>query len=162
MHSFFVFLTLTAMIVVFGGILLSKVADKKTLGRLKLYSAVTFIFVLVLMFTGIIPDMVGYANGFTYTTINQYANTTVSVSNAQVGNFTGPYLFDMMEHVTQIGPALAAVVMGLIWYLGPQVITQPQIRRGVLVLLGLGWVWLIALGAIGIILTKTITLPPWM
>ena len=150
------------MTIVFGVFIIAKEANESTVKRLKIFSILTFVCVMVLMITGVIPDMVGYANGFSWATATQYANTTVSVSGTQVGNFTGPYLFDMMEHVTQIGPALAAVVAGLILYLGPLAISQTQYRRGIIVLLILGWVWLLALGAIGIILTKTVTLPPWM
>lgn len=163
LHSFLVFLVLTVLMAVFGGILISKQADKKTVGWLKILSVVAVFLVVLLIVTGIVPDM-AYTSGanLTYTSTSQYSNITQNVTDAQLGNFTAPLVFDFMEHVTLLGAGLAGVVAMLIWALGPLVITNSTVKKGVLLLLAVGWIWLIILGALGIILTKTMTLPPFI
>lgn len=162
LHSLLVFLTLTVLMTVFGGILMSRQADKKTIGWLKILSVVEVVLVVLLVVTGIVPDM-AFSSGanLTYTSNTQYSNITQNVTDAQLANFTAPLIFDFMEHVTLLGPGLAGVVAMLIWALGPLVITNSTIKRGVLLLLVVGLIWLLVLGAMGVILTKTMTLPPF-
>lgn len=76
-----------------------------------------FIMSVALNVTGIIPDIpmsAGAALSGTYST--SFGNYTASVSDAALANFTGPLLFDMMEHVSLLGPAVAAVLTGLVYH----------------------------------------------
>jgi hypothetical protein len=65
----------------------------------------------------------------------------------------------MMEHVSLIVPGLAAVILFLIWYYGPRVMTQPVIRNSTLSLMVLTGGWMMVLGMIGIYITKVLTFP---
>ncbi len=72
------------------------------------------------------------------------------MTDTSLGNFTGPLLFDMMEHVSLIVPGLAAVILFLIRHYGPRVMTQPVIRNSTLGLMALAGGWMMVLGMIGI------------
>jgi hypothetical protein len=75
------------------------------------------------------------------------------------GNFTGPLLFDMMEHVSLIVPGLAAVIGFLIWHYGRDAMTMPAIRRSVQSLMLVMAGWTLVLGMIGVYITKVLTFP---
>lgn len=77
-----------------------------------------------------------------------------------LGNFTGPLLFDMMEHVSLVVPGLAAVAGVLIFTAGERVITVPAIRASVLWLMSITGIWTLIIGAIGVYITKVLTYPP--
>jgi hypothetical protein len=114
--------------------------------------------VVILIITGIIPDMnFGFGQTFTYSASNDFGNFTSNVSDASLSNFTGPLLFDIMEHITLIGPAIAAVVTLLIWHYDELVITDPKIKRSVLALMLTGAAWLFVLIWIGMYITKILT-----
>jgi len=85
------------------------------------------------MISGIIPN-IGFGTGASCAgvTHNAYGRFSSHVSDASLGNFTGPLLFDMMEHVNLVVPGLAAVAGVLIFAYGEKVITVPAIRRSVL------------------------------
>lgn len=96
----------------------------------------------------------------TYSTA--FGNYTASVSDAALGNFTGPLLFDMMEHVSLLGPAIAGVITGLIWYYKEKVLSDPEVKRSVLILLTIAIAWMLILATMGVIMVKTLTYPPGM
>lgn len=90
---------------------------------------------------------------------NDFGTFVTKVTDTTLGNFTGPLLFDMMEHVSLIVPGLAAVIGFLILYLGRRVMTEPAIRGSVLSLMLVAGAWTFVLGAIGVYITKVLTFP---
>ena len=160
LHGLLMFLILIFAAFLFGALFFSKEADERLVRRLKISSAVTFVLLMLLMITGMIPD-VNFAFGatFTHSTVNDFGTFAAKVTDASLGNFTGPLLFDMMEHVTLIVPGLSAVVGFLIFYYGAQVITVPAIKRSVLSLMIVAGLWTLVLGAIGVYITKVLTFP---
>jgi hypothetical protein len=160
LHGLLMFVILVFAAFLFGAIFFSKEPDALMVRRLKVSAIVTFGALLALMVTGMIPDT-GFASGsqFSGTIHNSYGTFANHVSDNGVGNFTGPLLFDMMEHVSLIVPGLAAVAGALIIHHGERVVTVPVIRRSVLTLMALTGVWTLVIGAIGVYLTKVLTFP---
>lgn len=160
MHGLLMFLILTFGAFVFGAVYFSKDPDAATVRRLKISSLVTFVALILLMITGIVPDA-GFGSGatFSYATHNALGAFTSHVTDTSLGNFTGPLLFDMMEHSSQIVPGLALVILLLIYHYGARVVTVPAIRRSVESLMVLAGIWTLALGAIGVYITKVLTYP---
>ena len=160
LHGLLMFLILIFAAFLFGAIFFAKEPDARLVRRLKISSAVTFVLLMVLMITGMIPD-INFAAGatFTHSTVNDFGTFKAVVSDTSLGNFTGPLLFDMMEHVSLIIPGLSAVVGFLIFYYGGRVITTPTIRRSVLSLMVLTGIWTLVIGAIGVYITKVLTFP---
>jgi hypothetical protein len=87
-------------------------------------------------------------------------NFTQSISDSSAAAFTGPLLFDMMEHVSFVGLALTGVITYLIWNFGVLVITDRRVKWSVLSIILVTMAWLLVLGVIGTIMTKTLTFPP--
>ena len=83
--------------------------------RLQLSAAVTVAGLFALCITGIIPDA-SFDSGarFSGRFVNDYGTFINHVSDANLGNLTGPFLFDMMEHVSLIVPGLALMILVLI------------------------------------------------
>lgn len=76
----------------------------------------TFTGLLLLMVSGIVPD-IGFGSGAAFSTSTQNGCTfTSQVSDDSLADFTGPLLFDIMEHVSLIVPGQAAVIGFLIWH----------------------------------------------
>jgi hypothetical protein len=146
---------------IFGAIYFTKTPDRKFMKRLKISGLVTFLLVFALMISGILPD-VNFGSGATLTASygNNYGNFTQSISDASVGAFTGPLLFDMMEHISFVGLALTAVITYLLWTFDELVITDKLVRRSMLSLIIVTGAWLIVLGVVGTLMTKTLTFPP--
>jgi hypothetical protein len=145
---------------VFGAIYLTTTPDERLIRRLKSLSLLSFILAVVLLITGILPDInFGFGASFSYSVANDFGNFTANVSDTSLAALTGPLLFDMMEHVTLIGPAIAGVVTLLIWHYGEFVVTDPKIKRSVLILMLTGAAWLFVLIWIGMYLTKILTFP---
>jgi hypothetical protein len=145
---------------IFGAIYFKRIESEIYIRRLKISSLVTFLLVLGLMISGILPD-VNFGSGLlsaTYT--NSYGNFTQSVNDTTVGAFTGPLLFDMMEHVSFVGLALTGVVTYLIWDYGELVVTDKRVKWSTLSIILVIVAWLLVLGVIGTIMTKTLTFPP--
>jgi hypothetical protein len=146
---------------IFGAIYFTKTPDKVFITRLRISAVVTFLLVLALMVSGILPD-VNFGSGATFTAAyaNDYGNFTQTVSDVSAGSFTGPLLFDMMEHISFVGLALTGVVTYLIWEFGELVITDGRVRWSMLSLILVTVAWLIVLGVVGTLMTKTLTFPP--
>lgn len=157
-HGLLMFLILIFGAFLFGAIFFSKDLDEKTVRRLKISGAGTFVALLLLMISGFIPDA-GFGSGATFsgTATDSIGTVTGNISDAGLGNFTGPLLFDMMEHVSLIIPGLAAVVGVLIFHHGAKVITVPTIRRTVLTLMTVAGIWILVIGGIGVYITKILT-----
>ncbi len=145
---------------VFGAIYFTKEPNKTFMTRLKVSSLVTFFLVVGLLVSGVLPD-VNFGSGvLTASYTNEYGNFTQTINDASAANFTGPLLFDMMEHVSFIGGVLTGVITLLVWDYGELVITEPKAKWSVLSLIFVTVAWLLVLGVIGTILTKTLTFPP--
>lgn len=162
MHGLLMFLIMTFGAFVFGAVYFGKDPDANMVRRLKISSVVTFVALLLLMITGIVPDA-GFGSGatFSYVTHNAFGSFTSHVTDTTLGNFTGPLLFDMMEHTSQIVPGLSLVILFLIYIYGDRVITVPTIRRSVESLMVLAGAWTLVIGAIGVYITKALTYPIW-
>jgi hypothetical protein len=143
------FIILVFAAFLFGAIFFTKTPDARTVRRLKISAGVTF-GALLLMISGIIPDIgFGYPNTFSGVTRNASGTITSHVTAPRLGNFTGPLLFDMMEHVSLIVPGLAAVAGVLIFTAGERVITVPAFRASVLWIMSLTGIWVLIIGVIG-------------
>lgn len=160
MHGALMILTLAFAAFLFGAILVTKDPSAQFVKWLKVGGVLSFLAIVGLMITGIVPDT-AFAAGATFsgTVTNDFGTATRTVTDAQLGNFTGPLLFDMMEHVTLVVPGLAAVIAFLIWNQGRKVITEPQIKGAVISLMAVNGFWIFALGAIGVYITKVLTFP---
>ncbi len=140
-----------------------KTADPQVVQLITLSSFILFLMVVAVNITGVIADVplsAGAAVSGNWT--NAYGSFNANVTDTAVGNFTGPLFFDMMEHVSLIGPGLAGVITVLIWYYKEEVLTVPEVKRSVLILLTVAIAWVLILATIGVILTKTLTYPPGM
>jgi hypothetical protein len=146
---------------VFGGIYFTKEPSKAFVTRLKFSALFTFLLTLGLMISGILPD-VNFGSGALLSASygNDYGNFTQSITDASVGSFTGPLLFDMMEHISFVGLALTGVITYLIWSFGELVVTDKRVKWSVLSLILVTVAWLLVLGVVGTIMTKTLTFPP--
>ncbi len=146
---------------IFGAIYFTKEPTKTFMTRLKVSSLITFLLVVGLLVSGVLPD-VNFGSGSllsaSYT--NDYGNFTQTISDATAANFTGPLLFDVMEHVSFIGGVLSGVITFLIWDFGELVVTETKAKWSVLSLIFVTVAWLLVLGVIGTIMTKTLTFPP--
>ncbi len=160
LHGLLMFLILIFSAFLFGAIFFAKDPDERLVRRLKISAVAAFVLLMLLMITGMIPD-INFAAGatFTHTTTNDFGMFTSQVTDASLSNFTGPLLFDMMEHVTLVVPGLSAVVGFLIFYYGSQVITVPAIKRSVLSLMIVAGLWTLIHGGIGVYITKVLTFP---
>jgi hypothetical protein len=160
LHGLLMFIILVFSAFLFGAIFFTRTPDPRTVRRLKISAAVTFAALLLLMISGIIPD-IGFGNvtSFAGTTSNAYGTFHSSVTATGLGNFTGPLLFDMMEHVSLVVPGLAAVAGVLIFTAGDRVITVPAIRTSVLWLMSITGIWSLIIGAIGAMVTSTTASP---
>jgi hypothetical protein len=147
----------------FGAIYFKRFESEVYMTRLKISSLVTFLMVLGLMISGILPD-INFGSGAVLSAsyVNDYGNFTQTISDASVGAFTGPLLFDMMEHISFVGLALTGVVTYLIWTYGSLVITDRRVKWSILSLILVTVAWLLVLGVVGTIMTKTLTFPPGM
>lgn len=140
-----------------------KTPDPQVVQLILLSSFILFLMTVAINITGFVADVpmsAGAAVSGNWT--NPFGSYSANISDAGVGNFTGPLFFDMMEHVSLIGPGLAGVLTVLIWYYKEQVLTVPEVKRNVLILLTVGIAWMLILATIGVILTKTLTYPPGM
>jgi hypothetical protein len=160
LHGVLMFVTLIFSAFLFGAIFFVHDPSAVMVRRLKISSVIAFLGLLGLMITGIIPDIsFGSGSTFSGTVTNDFGTFVNKVSDTSLGNFTGPLLFDMMEHVSLIVPGLAAVIGFLILYLGRRVMTEPAIKASVLSLMFVAGVWTFVLGAIGVYITKVLTFP---
>ena len=160
LHLFIAFLLVGSSMMVLGGIYLSSRADERIVRLLKRLSLLSLVLVVVLLITGILPDIYfGLGDTFSFTATNDFGNFSATVSDQGLSLFTGPLLFDIMEHITLIGPAITSVVALLIWHYGSLVVTDPRIKRSVLILGLTGISWLFVLMWIGMYLSRILTFP---
>jgi len=165
LHRFVMILILMFAAFLFGAILFTRDPDEKMVRRLKISSIVTFVGVLLLMLTGLIPDLsFGTTSLFNGTTAGgdpnfTFGTITRSITDADLGGFTGPMLFDMMEHASFVVVGLAAMIGFLVFHYGKQVITSPNVRFSVLSLMLVTAFWIATLGGIGGYLVSVLSFP---
>lgn len=160
LHGLFFILIVGFGSYVFGAIYFKRIESDVYVTRLKISALATFLAVFGLTITGILPDVNFASNFLSASYSNDYGNFTQNVGAITVGNFTGPLLFDMMEHISFVGLALTGVVTYLIWNFGKLVITDRRVKWSVLSLMLVTIAWLLVLGVVGTIMTKTLTFPP--
>ena len=159
LHGLLMFLILVFAAFLFGAIYFTKDPDARTVRLLKISAVGTFVALLALMITGMIPDTGWAGSQLSATAHNAYGTFSSNVTDDGAGNFAGPLLFDIMEHVSLIVPGLAAVAGALILGYGERVITVPAIRRSVLSIMAVTGLWTLVVGAIGVYITKVLTFP---
>jgi hypothetical protein len=148
----------------FASIFFNKQADDRLVSRLKWTSAIAFVLLLLTMLTGILPDL-NFASGaafsgtFTGTGLYDFGTTTRQISDAQLGNLTGPLLFDMMEHVALMVPGLAALAGFLIFYYGGRAVTNKTVKFSILSIMSVTAIWVLTIGGIGGYLVAVLTFP---
>jgi len=159
-HGMIMLVILICLAFLFGAIWFSKQADEQLVLGLKLASMATFIALVLLMITGLVPD-IGFGKGasFSGTFYNDFGTFQSAVTDDNLGAFTGPLLFDMMEHVSFIVPGLAALLCFLIWHYDKRVVEDRAVRSAVLSLLVLTVGWVLAIGNLGLYVTKVLTFP---
>jgi hypothetical protein len=143
-----------------GALLFTREPTAKDVARLKMVSWLTFLFVICLLIFGVLPDInfgSGAALSASYGT--SYGNFTQQVTDASVGNFTGPLYFDMIEHVSFIGIGLAGAALALIWSMGSLVFTVRKLKWSILSILIIAVVWIFVLALMGITMTHTLAFP---
>jgi tetrahydromethanopterin S-methyltransferase subunit E len=143
-----------------GAIWFSRQADDRLVRGLKTASMATLVAFVLLTITGLVPD-VAFEGGATFsgTFHNDFGTVQSTVSDDNVGAFTGPLLFDVMEHITLVVPGLALLICFLVWHFGKRVVEDQVVRRSVLSLLFLTGFWVLALGSVGVYITKILTYP---
>ena len=148
-HGFLMSVVLIGLAFLFGAIAFSRQADDRLVRGLKAASMATFIALLLLMITGIVPD-IGFEKGasFSGTVHNDFGTFQSTVTDDNLGAFTGPLLFDIMEHISLIVPGLAALFCFLIWHYG---------KRVSIMTLTMAWVFVI--GHLGFYVSKVLSYP---
>jgi hypothetical protein len=159
-HGMLMVIVIASLAFVAGALWFAQKADRRLLRGLAVASAFTFLAVVGLTLTGLVPD-VAFEKGdmFSGTVQNPFGTFQATVTDENVGAFTAPLLFDMMEHVSLVVPGLALLLWFWIRHHGPRVVEDPLVRRTALVLVGANAFWLFVLGGIGVYMTKVLTFP---
>lgn len=144
----------------FGAVWFSRQADAKLVRCLKATSVISFLALVLLMITGLVPDIF-FGNGalFSGSFRNDFGSVQSAVTDDNLGAFTGPLLFDLMEHASFIVPGLAALLCFLVWHYGGKVVENRAVRGAVLSLVVLTVVWVLVIGNLGLYVTKVLTFP---
>ncbi len=158
-HGLMMFLLLIFSAFLFGAVFFTKEADERVLRGLKISAVGAFLLLIILMISGIVPDVNFSADALSHTTTNDFGAFSAQVTDDNVGNFAGPLLFDMMEHTSLIVPGLAAVIGFLIFHYGTRVMADARVKRTVLSLMAVTGAWTLVLGGIGVYITKVLTFP---
>ncbi len=139
---------------------LPRAASPHLVRGLKIFSLFLFLVIVIVSVLGVIPDIPFDSSHVGGTWTGQYGSVTANVSDSDVGNLTGPLLFDMMEHTSLILPPIWGLAAVLVWHYGPLTVADPKVKRAVLALLVLGIVWTLVLAIMGVVMVKTLTFPP--
>jgi hypothetical protein len=160
LHGLLMVVVVICLAFLAGAIWFSRQADERLVRGLKTASMATVVAFVLLTITGLVPD-VTFDKGTTFsgTFHNEFGTVQSTVSDDNVGAFTGPLLFDIMEHVTLAVPGLALLLCFLVWHFGRRTVEDPVVRRSVLSLLFLTGFWVLALGSVGVYITKILTYP---
>ncbi len=159
-HGLLMVIVVMCLAFLVGAIWFSRQADERLVRGLKAASMVTLVAFVLLTITGLVPD-IGFEKGTTFSGAfhNDFGTFQSTVSDENLGAFTGPLLFDIMEHISLIVPGLALLVCFLIWHHGRRTVEDQLVRRSVLSLLVLTGFWALAIGSVGVYITKVLTYP---
>lgn len=159
-HGLLMTLTLMALAFLCGALWFVRQADARAVRGLRAISLVAFVALALLMFTGLVPD-VRFEKGaeFSGTVHNEFGTFTSAVTDDNVAALTGPLLFDMMEHVSFVLPVLAALIAFLVWHHGRRVFEDATVRRSVQFVAAVTVAWVLAIGSMGVYVTKVLTFP---
>ena len=159
-HGMFMLLVVVGIAFLFGALAFARTADDRLVRGLKAASALTLLALLGLTVTGLVPDVLfekgAFFSGVFHTGFGTFQS---AVTDDNLGAFTGPLLFDMMEHVTLVVPGLMALACLLIWHYGARVVEDPAARRAVRAVLAVTGAWILVVGGIGVYITKILTFP---
>ena len=143
-----------------GALWFARQADDRLVRGLKAASLLTFLALVLLTFTGLVPDVqFEKGAGFSGTFHNAFGTFQSTVTDDNLGALTGPLLFDIMEHVSFVLPALAALICFLVWHYGRRVVEDGTVRRSVLSLAAVTLAWVLVIGGMGVYVTKVLTFP---
>ena len=159
-HGLLMMIVLMCLAFLAGAIALVRQADDRLVRGLKAASLVTVLAFLALTVTGLVPD-VAFEKGamFSGTFHNDFGTVQAAVTDDNVGAFTGPLLFDIMEHISLVVPLLALLLCFLVWHYGRRTVEDPAVRRAVLSVLVLTGGWALVIGSMGVYITKVLTYP---
>jgi hypothetical protein len=153
-------LVLAGLAFLAGAISLASRADERLVRGLKIASLLTLLAFVALTFTGLVPDVLFEKGaGFSGTFQNAFGTFHANVSDENLGALTGPLLFDIMEHVPLVLPGLAALLCFCIWQYGRRVVDDASVRASVLSILAVTFAWVLAVGGIGVYVSKVLTFP---
>lgn len=159
-HVLSIALVLAIADYVFGSVFFTTEPSRHALLHMRIGSAVALVLAVLVVVSGIIPDInFGTPAAFNATTTNDFSTNTLQVTSDTLGAFAGPLLFDIMEHVSLIVPGIIAMVAVLIWSYREQVVSTPDVRRSILVLTGVAFAWIAVIAVLGIYLVKYLTFP---
>jgi hypothetical protein len=120
-----------------------------------------FLLTIAINISGIVADIPFSSGSAVSSSYNStYGTFNANVTDSGVGNFTGPLVFDMMEHSSLVVPGIAAVIFALAIYYKGRAFTEPEIRKSMFILMIVLIGWIMALAMFGVILVKTLTYPP--
>jgi len=159
-HGMLMLVVLVGLAFLLGAIGLPRRADERLVRGLKAAGALTFLALIALTITGLVPD-IGFERGaaFSGTLHNAFGTFQSAVTDDNLGAFTGPLLFDVMEHVSLVVPGLAALLCFCIWHYGLRVVEDAPVRRAALALAAVTLFWVLAVGNVGLYVTKVLTFP---
>jgi len=159
-HGLFMLVILAGLALLFGALWGGRPADARLVAALRVVSLLTLLALVALTVSGLVPD-VAFDKGtaLSGTLQNGFGTFRAQVSDDNLGAFTGPLLFDVMEHVSLVVPGLALLLCFWIWHHGRRVVEDAAVRRTALWLVAVIGFWVLAIGNIGLYLTKVLTFP---
>ena len=159
-HILSIALVLAIADYVFGSVFFTTEPSHHALLHMRIGSAAALVLAVLVVITGIIPDInFGTPAAFNLTTANSFSTSTLKVTTDSLGNFAGPLLFDIMEHVSLIVPGIIAMVTVLIWSYRERVVESRDVRVAVLSLTAVAFGWIAVIAVMGIYLVKYLTFP---
>ena len=159
-HGMLMLVVLAGLAFVGGALAYPRSADERLVRGLRLACALTFAALVALTITGLVPD-IGFEKGaaFSGRLHNAFGTFDANVSDAGLAAFTGPLLFDIMEHVSLVVPGLAALLCFCAWHFGARLVESPVVRRATLALVAVIAFWVLAIGNVGLYVSKVLTFP---
>jgi len=159
-HGVFMLGVLVCVAFLAGAVWFARPEDRKLVPALRVASLLNLLAMLALMITGLVPD-IGFEKGQAFSGVlrTDFGVFRSAVTDANVGAFTGPLLFDLMEHVSFVVPGLAALLCFLVWHYGRRVAENGAVRGAMLSVLILMAGWVLVIGNLGLYVTKVLTFP---
>ena len=159
-HGLLMVVALIVVAFLCGVVGFDRPADERLVRALKWLGALGLVAMVALMVTGLVPDVdFDKGQGFSGSFHTGFGTFQASVTDDNLGAFTGPLLFDMMEHVSFVVPGLAALLCFLIWHYGRRVIEDRVIRGAAVVTAALMVGWVLVIGSLGVYVTRILTFP---